>query len=167
MGHGAQRRGASQLRIRIVTVTGRQPSWVNEGFAEYAARLRRQAPLELIEVPLARRGSGDEARALADEGEAMLRRVPADGRVFALDVSGQTWDSHELARRLAGWRQDGRDCYLLIGGPDGLAPQCLERAEARWSLSSLTLAHGLVRVVLAEALYRAFTILSGHPYHRD
>lgn len=96
----------------------------------------------------------------------MLAAVPRDCHVIALDVTGQAWNTEVLAGRLQGWLGAGRDVALLVGGPDGLAPACLARADTRWSLSPLTLPHALVRVVLAEQLYRAWTLVSGHPYHR-
>ena len=154
------------MHIRILAVGSRQPAWVEAGFSNYAERLGRHCPLELIEIPLSRHHTRNPDKARAQEGEAMLRRVPGDGRVIALDVAGEPWDSRQLSQRLDQWRRDGRDCYLLVGGPVGLAEQCLVRAECCWSLSALTLPHGLIRVVLAEALYRSMTILSGHPYHR-
>jgi 23S rRNA (pseudouridine1915-N3)-methyltransferase len=103
---------------------------------------------------------------MADEAERLLRRIPADAHVVALDVAGSQWSSQELAVELQRWQGQGSDCYLLIGGPDGLDSTCLARANQRWSLSSLTLPHGLVRIVVAEALYRAVCIRRGHPYHK-
>src|SRR5690606_28040779 len=107
------------------------------------------------------------AQAVADEGERMLAAVPAGAHVVALDEHGAAWSTAELARRLEHWSGLGSSAVcFLIGGPDGLAPACLARARERWSLSALTLPHGLVRIVAAEALYRAVSLLEGHPYHR-
>lgn len=141
------------------------PAWVTAGFSDYAGRMPRECRLELDEIPLGQR-SGKDGRAVAQEGERMLRRLADGGRLVALDVGGRALDTAGLARRLEGWLQDGRDVAFAVGGPDGLAPAVLERAEWRWSLSPLTLPHGLVRIVLAEQLYRATTVLAGHPYHR-
>lgn len=143
------------------------PGWVAAGFAEYAGRLPRESALSLIEIPLARRTKTlAPDTAVAAEGERMLAKIRRDDFVVALDVGGKAVSTEALARRFGDWLQDGRDRAFLIGGPDGLASDCLARADWRWSLSPLTLPHGLVRVVVAEALYRAWSLLQGHPYHR-
>ena len=155
------------MHTRLIAVGERMPSWVAEGFAEYRKRLSHELPLELIELKPGNRGKGrDESRAIQDEGAAILAILPHDAHVVALDGRGQTWSSDELATRLEKWRMDGRDLAFLIGGPDGHAAEVLARADQRWSLGPLTLPHMLVRLVLAEQLYRATTIIAGHPYHR-
>lgn len=155
------------MRIHLLAVGTRMPDWVEAGFAEYAGRLPPECGLVLREIPPERRGKNpDVARLKAKEGERLLAAVPKGARIIALDVTGRAWSTEQLAERLGGWQQDGRDVALLVGGPDGLAPECLDRAEARWSLSPLTFPHPLVRIVLAEQLYRAWSILAGHPYHR-
>lgn len=155
------------MRLRLVAVGTRMPGWVDEGFREYAGRMPRECRLELREVALGRRRrGGDAGRAMAEEAERLLA-ASADCLRICLDVRGAQVDTPGLARRLAGWLQVGQDVALLVGGPDGLAQPCLQAAQWRWSLSPLTLPHGLVRVLLAEQLYRAWTVLSGHPYHRE
>ena len=155
------------MRLRLVAVGTRMPGWVDDGFNEYAGRMPRECRLELREVALGRRSRGaDTARAVSTEGERLLAASEGCLRV-CLDVRGAAVDTAGLSRRLAGWLQDGQDVALLVGGPDGLAPECLGAARWRWSLSPLTLPHGLVRVLVAEQLYRAWTVLSGHPYHRE
>jgi 23S rRNA (pseudouridine1915-N3)-methyltransferase len=155
------------VRIRILAVANREPVWVKQGFDEYVRRLPGPYRPELRRIRLGRRGGGDDQRARDDEGQRVLAAVPAAAHLVALDVAGQAWTTAQLSARLQSWQQAGRDVYLLIGGPDGLAPACLERADQRWSLSPLTLPHALVQVVLAEALYRAWSVIEGHPYHRD
>ncbi len=155
------------MRTRLIAVGERMPAWVAEGFAEYRKRLSHELSLQLIELKPGSRGKGrDDARAIHDEGAAMLAALPPDSHVVALDGRGTSWSSEELAEQLARWRMAGRDLALLIGGPDGHAPDVLARADQRWSLGPLTLPHMLVRLVLAEQLYRATTIIAGHPYHR-
>ncbi|MEO6927157.1 MAG: 23S rRNA (pseudouridine(1915)-N(3))-methyltransferase RlmH [Rhodanobacter sp.] len=155
------------MRARLIAVGERMPGWVAEGFAEYRKRLSHELPLELIELKPGLRGKGrDDARAMHDEGAAILASLPQDIHVVALDGRGKTWSSEELAAQLAQWRMGGRDLAFLIGGPDGHAAEVLARADQRWSLGPLTLPHMLVRLVLAEQLYRATTIMAGHPYHR-
>ncbi|HEX5959616.1 MAG TPA: 23S rRNA (pseudouridine(1915)-N(3))-methyltransferase RlmH [Rhodanobacteraceae bacterium] len=155
------------MRARLIAVGERMPGWVAEGFAEYAKRLSRQLPLELVEIKPGAHGKGrDDARAMADEGAALLAALPRAAHVVALDGRGTAWSSEQLARQLSNWRMTGRDLALLIGGPDGHAREVLDRADQRWSLGPLTLPHMLVRLVVAEQLYRAVTILGGHPYHR-
>lgn len=155
------------MKIHILAVSSRQPSWVEEGFLEFQRRMPPACRVELIQIPLARRGRNpDSGRAKADEGQRLLVRVPEGSRIIALDERGDGWTTVKLSRRLADWFNDGRDVALLIGGPDGLADICRQRAEAAWSLSSSTLPHGLVRIIVAEQLYRAWTVLEGHPYHR-
>jgi len=155
------------MRIRLIAVGERMPRWVAQGFEEYAKRLPRDCRLELCEIAAGRRGKGqDPARAVAEEGRRMLAALPTGARVIALDVGGQPWSTEELAAQMTRWRRLGETVALLVGGPDGLAPACLQRADQRWSLSRLTLPHPLVRVVLAEQLYRAWSLLQGHPYHR-
>lgn len=152
------------MKLHLISIGGRPPEWVAAGFADYARRLRHPFRLELHEIPLARRRDGP--RALADEGDRMLRAVPRDARLVALDPGGDAWTTSRLAANLEDWLPEGRDTAFLVGGPDGLAPAVLERAERRWSLGPLTLPHMLVRLIVAEQLYRAWSILENHPYHR-
>jgi 23S rRNA (pseudouridine1915-N3)-methyltransferase len=155
------------MQIHLLAAGTRLPAWINQGFDEYANRMPPECRLTLKEIPLgASRRSGDSVKAIAEEGARMAAVIPERAHVIALEVSGRAFNTEELAARLNRWLQDGRDLALLIGGPDGLASACVERAETRWSLSPLTLPHGLVRVVVAEQLYRAWTILRNHPYHR-
>lgn len=156
------------MRLKVAGVGQRMPRWVASAWDDYARRMPRELAMELFEVPLPRRGkNADLARLKRREGEALLAAVGAAGnRVVALDGAGQAWSTSQLADRLGRWMGEGRDCAFLIGGPDGLDESCLGAAEAAWSLGPLTLPHPLVRVVLAEQLYRAWTILTGHPYHR-
>jgi 23S rRNA (pseudouridine1915-N3)-methyltransferase len=155
------------VQLRLVAVGTRMPGWVDEGFREYAGRLPRECRLQLREVALGRRSKGTApAGAVAAEGRRLLAATEGCLRV-CLDVRGTAVDTVGLSRRLAGWLQDGQDVALLIGGPDGLARECLEAAHWRWSLSPLTLPHGLVRVLVVEQIYRAWTVLAGHPYHRE
>ncbi|WP_097461018.1 23S rRNA (pseudouridine(1915)-N(3))-methyltransferase RlmH [Mangrovitalea sediminis] len=155
------------MRLKFICVGQRMPSWVTAGYDEYARRFPPELKLALTEIPLAQRGRNtDIQRAVSREGEQMLAAVSAGDRVIALEVGGKTWSTEQLAEQLERWQMDGRDVSLLVGGPDGLAPLCRERAEQQWSLSPLTLPHPLVRILVAEQLYRAWTITQNHPYHR-
>ena len=143
------------------------PSWVEEAYREFAKRLPRECTLQLREIPPGKRSKSQAPeRAQQDEGQSILGAIPADCHVVALDVQGRAWSTPELAASLQDWMASGRDVALLVGGPDGLSPACLERADRRWSLSALTFPHALVRVIVAEQLYRAWTVTTGHPYHR-
>jgi 23S rRNA (pseudouridine1915-N3)-methyltransferase len=155
------------MQIHIIAVGERMPAWVEEAYAEYARRLPREFRLHLREIPAGRRTKGaDLARLTRAEGERQLAAVPAGSRIVALDRSGREFDTEALAAGLEHQRAAGQDLALLIGGPEGLAPACLAAAHERWSLSRLTFAHPVVRVVLAEQLFRAWSIISKHPYHR-
>jgi 23S rRNA (pseudouridine1915-N3)-methyltransferase len=155
------------MRARLIAVGERMPAWVADGFAEYRKRLSHDLPLELVELKPGVRGKGrDDARAMQDEGVAILAALPRDTHVVALDGGGKTWSSEALAEQLSRWRMSGRELAFLIGGPDGHAHDVLDRADQSWSLGPLTLPHMLVRLVVAEQLYRATTLLAGHPYHR-
>lgn len=155
------------MRTRLISVGERMPAWVSEGVAEYRKRLSRELPLDLIEIPLGNRGkSRDPVRAMSDEGNAVLAALPKDTHIVALDGRGKPWSSEQLSVELGEWRMQGRDLAILIGGPDGHACAVLERAHQRWSLGPLTLPHMIVRLIVVEQLYRAVTMLAGHPYHR-
>lgn len=155
------------MAIHLIAVGARMPAWVNAGVADYASRLSREWGLRLIEIATGRRHKNSVlARTLQDESVRLQAAIPAGALVIALDERGQQWDSQELAQRLAGWLQEGRDVALLVGGPDGLAVDCRRRADHIWSLSKLTLPHLLVRIVVAEQIYRAWSIRHHHPYHR-
>ena len=143
------------------------PDWVQAGYSEYAKRLPRECALELKEIPLATRSKNTYiARAIEKESESILASIPAQERVIALDVLGKPQTTQTLADALRDWQMQGGNTSLLIGGPDGLSVNCLARANQRWSLSGWTLPHPLVRIVLAEQLYRAWSLLNHHPYHR-
>jgi 23S rRNA (pseudouridine1915-N3)-methyltransferase len=155
------------MQIHLIAVGTRMPAWVSSGYEEYARRLPHECRLKLVEIPLSKRHKSQSAlRNRAEEGGAMLAAIPAQAGVVALEVRGKAWSTETLAERLQDWLQAGRDVALMVGGPDGLADECLARADLSWSLSPLTLPHALVRVLLAEQLYRAWSILQGHPYHR-
>src|SRR5688572_5908157 len=143
------------------------PKWVEGGVAEYRVRLPREWRFEIVEIPAAKRGDNpDVERLKRAEGEKMLRAIPRGADVIAFDERGELRSTLEWAGSVRQWQQHGRDVALLVGGPDGLAPECLARAQQRWSLSKLTLPHGLVRVFVLEQLYRAWSLAAGHPYHR-
>lgn len=155
------------MQIHLVSVGNRMPAWVKTGYDEYAKRLPRECELILKEIPLAQRGKNcDVARMVKDEGERMNAAIPVGAHIVALEVSGKSWTTPELALALKHWLESGKNIALLVGGPDGLADSVKSRARELWSLSPLTFPHPLVRVILAEQLYRAWSILHNHPYHR-
>jgi 23S rRNA (pseudouridine1915-N3)-methyltransferase len=156
------------MRIRIIAVGERMPRWVDEVVADYTRRLAGSLKVALVEVPAGQRTSrGDPAQAMQLEGERIRSLIKPQEFVVALDERGAQMSTRELATWLSGRMHDGRDLVLVIGGPDGLSAEILTRSDQKLSLSKLTMPHPLVRVVLAEQLYRAHTVLSGHPYHRD
>lgn len=155
------------MHIRILAVGGRQPRWVDEAVDSYARRLPVQWRFQVQTVPAAARAGAAGARAAEVEGVKVLGLLKSGERMVALDEQGKTLSSREFALELERWQADGRDLSFVVGGPDGLSATCLERAELCWSLSRHTLPHGLARVMAVEQLYRAWTLLSGHPYHRD
>jgi 23S rRNA (pseudouridine1915-N3)-methyltransferase len=156
------------VRIRVVAVGTRSPGWVDTAFADYAARLGPRNPLTLTALaPAQRTASRPAAQAIADEGRRILETLRADEYVVALDERGRELSTRELAEWLQSRRNDGRDVALVIGGADGLAPEVLQRADQKLSLSRLTFPHALVRVIVAEQVYRAHSLLANHPYHRD
>lgn len=156
------------MRLRILAVGPRQPAWVDQAVEEYRKRIRTPWRLELTVLePAARSGGADVVRALEREGERALAALRERERVVLLDERGKAFTSRELAQRFAQLAQDAPDLALLIGGADGHAPAVRARAAESWSLGPLTLPHGLARVVLTEQLYRAQSLLLGHPYHRD
>ncbi len=146
------------------------PDWINAGFDDYARRMPREMPLALTELKPEARGdkpsAGDIARVLEQEAQRIEAALPKGGRTMVLDETGKMVTTRQLADNMTRWRDDGRDITFVIGGADGTAARLKQRADWLWSLSPLTLPHGLVRVVLAEQLYRAASILGNHPYHR-
>jgi 23S rRNA (pseudouridine1915-N3)-methyltransferase len=155
------------MKCRLIAAGTRLPDWVNSGFHEYQKRLRAPLVVELHEIAVAARRAGENPdRAVGREGADMLAALSRDDYVVALEITGKSMSTLQLSAWLAERMREGRPLALLIGGPDGLSPQCRAKAHYSWSLSPLTLPHGLVRVVIAEQLYRAMSLLAGHPYHR-
>ncbi len=164
---GAGQQDGHAVKINLISVGTRMPDWVQEGVQEYSKRLPAEFSLQCIEVPLGKRGkNSDSQQAMRQEGEALLSRLSARDHVVALDVLGRSLSTKAMAARVGAIRDDGKHLSLLVGGPDGLSPECLGRADEKWSLSALTLPHPLVRIVLAEQIYRVWSVLAGHPYHR-
>ncbi|MCL1478092.1 23S rRNA (pseudouridine(1915)-N(3))-methyltransferase RlmH [Marinobacter sp. M3C] len=155
------------MRLRLICVGQKMPDWVSAGYLDYARRMPPELSLELVEIAMAHRGKNpDIPRLMQRESDAILVATQPKDRVVALEVGGQPWSTEKLAAQLENWQQDGGDVNFLVGGPDGLADACRQRADQQWSLSPLTLPHPLVRIVLAEQLYRAWSITRNHPYHR-
>lgn len=156
------------MRIHLVTVGNKAPAWVVEGYNEYAKRMPPEARLELVEVkPEPREGGKTPEQMMAAEAKRILAAIPKGATVIALDERGRDTDTKALAKLLESWLGGGADVAMVVGGPDGLAPEIKTRAASLLRLSSLTLPHALVRVLLAEALYRAWSVVKGHPYHRE
>ena len=154
------------MKLRIISVGTKCPGWVRQGFDEYAKRMPREMPLSLLEIP-APRHHQDSNKVDEVEGKKIAEKIGPSDWVVALDEQGKSFDSKALAQALDGWRDLGKDVVFLIGGANGLSDALLDRANQRISLSALTFTHYLVRVLIAEALYRAHSIYIGHPYHRD
>jgi 23S rRNA (pseudouridine1915-N3)-methyltransferase len=155
------------MKLRVVALGHRMPEWVVAGWNDYAKRLPRDWPLELVELKPEPRDRGKPIAHLLQLEAVRIAAACKDATIVALDERGGAWTTRELAQRLAHWRGEGRDVAFVIGSADGLAADVKTRAAAVVSLSALTLPHGLVRVLVAEQLYRAVTLVSGHPYHRD
>jgi len=155
------------LKISLICCGNKMPSWVNEGVAEFSKRLQEHASFNLVEIPLTKRGkSTDLTRILEKEAALMTDAIPSGARIIALEIGGESFSSEQLAAKLERIQQINSHFCFLIGGPEGLAPALLANAHERWSLSPLTLPHPLVRIVLLETLYRAFSIIHNHPYHK-
>ncbi|MDX1802205.1 MAG: 23S rRNA (pseudouridine(1915)-N(3))-methyltransferase RlmH [Marinobacter sp.] len=155
------------MRLKLICVGQKMPDWVTRGYQEYARRMPSELPIELTEVAMAHRGKNpDIPRLMQKEADAVLAATGRNDRLIALEVDGRPWSTEQLARQLEVWQLDGRDVCFMVGGPDGLAADCRSRADQLWSLSPLTLPHPLVRILLAEQLYRAWSITRNHPYHR-
>ncbi|MGC3979945.1 MAG: 23S rRNA (pseudouridine(1915)-N(3))-methyltransferase RlmH [Steroidobacteraceae bacterium] len=156
------------MHLRLLAAGNKLPDWVNEGYNDYAKRLTQDYKLELTEIPLGQRSGGDTARATEKEGERMLTAINgmSNPYVVALQVGGKNLSTEQLAKFLSERAREGRPVVFCIGGPEGLATAVDAHAHYRWSLSGLTLPHALVRVIVAEALYRAVMVIKGHPYHR-
>lgn len=155
------------MQIHLIAVGSKMPQWVEQGYHEFAKRLPQECQLQLVELAPGKRGKGmDLARAMADEGRRMQQAIPKGALVIALDLRGKAWSTEQLSGQMQEWLGMGRDVALLVGGPEGLSPECYALAERRWCLSNLTLPHPMVRVIVAEQLYRAWSILNNHPYHR-
>lgn len=155
------------MKIKVLSIGTKMPSWVNDGVAEYCKRLPKDLSLEMMELPLAARGkNADIKRIVQKETSSILSHIQTQDYVIALEVKGQSWSTEKLAKNLESWQMSGQNVVILIGGPDGLGEECRQRADKQWSLSALTLPHPIVRVVLAEQIYRAWTVTQNHPYHR-
>ena len=155
------------MKIRLLAVGSKMPAWVEQGYQEYAKRLPRDCSLELVEISPGHRGKNASSdKAMQQEADALKKAIRTGEHVVALAVEGKPWSTERLSEELEGWRNQGGDVALLVGGPDGMTDDVLRLAKQRWSLSPLTLPHPLVRVLLSEQIYRAWTILQGHPYHK-
>jgi len=156
------------MKFYLIAVGQRVPDWIKQGYHEFAKRLPSEHRINLIEIGTSKRHKNSDFRRLLErEAQSMSTAIPKSSLVIALDVNGQQWSTEQLAQQIIDWQQQGCDVTFLIGGPDGLAPECIARAQLVWSLSSLTFPHALVRVMVAEQLYRAWSIINDHPYHRN
>ena len=155
------------MKIHLIAIENSPPQWVNQGYETYQKRLPADYELRLISVPAIKRKQHLNTNdILKEEGERLLRAVPRHSCLIALDRLGQSITTQKLSAKLLEWHDDHQDISILIGGPEGLSTQCLQRSQVQWSLSALTLPHPLVKVVMAEQLYRAWSILQNHPYHK-
>jgi len=154
--------------IHLIAVGTRCPAWAEMAFLDYQKRLSAECKLKLVTIPISKRHKNSLiAKHIAEEEKKILAALPKNSRIIALDVKGQMWSTQQLAQSLQQWQLERQDMSLLMGGPDGLSDTCIHSAERIWSLSPLTLPHALVRIIVAEQLYRAWSLLNRHPYHRE
>ncbi len=155
------------VKLTIVCLGNKMPNWVNEAVETFSKRLREFCTFQLIEIPLQKRGKAHSLKSIQDkEAELLLKQIPVGSYVIALDVNGAMMTSEQLAKKVEKLQQTEPHWCLLIGGPEGILNSILERACEKWSLSALTLPHPIARIVLLESLYRSWTILTDHPYHK-
>ena len=154
------------MRLRVLAVGQRMPAWVEDGVAEYSRRMPREYAVEWVDIAPAKRGNGSPQRYREKEGEVILSRLAKTDQLVALDVSGSTISTEKISDRFDQWQMQGQHVSIVIGGPDGLDAAVLQRAAEQWSFGRITLPHPLVRIILAEQLYRAWSVQAGHPYHR-
>ena len=155
------------MKIQLLAIGTRMPEWLKQGYAEYAGRLNGKVKLELKEIQAGKRTkNSDVVKICKQESQKLIDAIPSGNIVIALEVEGQKWSTEELAGQMENWMMSGRDVSLLVGGPEGMTKACRDRADYLWSLSPLTYPHPLVRIILAEQLYRAWTVTENHPYHR-
>lgn len=156
------------MQVQIVAVGNKMPHWVVEGCGEYLRRFPSDFQVKLTEIaPLKRTKSSSLDKIKIDEGKKCLQAIDPSNKIIALEVKGNAWTTAKLAQQIESWKMDGRNISLLIGGPEGLSDECRQKAELHWSLSPLTLPHPMVRVIVSEALYRAWSLTQNHPYHRE
>lgn len=155
------------LKITVITLGNKMPDWVTQGSNDYAKRFNDGIQLKIIEIPLIRRSkSSDLARIMEKESALIKDALPNGARIIALEIEGKSFGSEELAQKITQLQQTASHLCFLIGGPEGLSQETLKLCNERWSLSKLTLPHPLVRIILLETLYRAWTIINNHPYHK-
>ena len=154
------------MRLRVLAVGQKMPAWVEDGVAEYSRRMPKEYAVEWVDIAPAKRGKGSPQRYREKEGEVILSRLAKTDLLVALDVSGSTISTEKISDRFDQWQMQGQHVTIVIGGPDGLDAAVLQRAAEQWSFGRITLPHPLVRIILAEQLYRAWSVQAGHPYHR-
>ncbi len=154
--------------IHFITVGQKMPKWVQEGYAEYAKRLPKSCALKLVELPMAQRGKTNSIEKMkAEEAKRITAAIPKGARIIVLDEHGKQVTTKGLANKLEEWLGGGQDIALIVGGPDGLEQSLIDAAQWKWGLSNLTLPHPMVRILVAEQLYRAWSVIQNHPYHRE
>lgn len=155
------------MKVQLVAVGNKMPGWVEQGYKEYSKRLPRDLNPQLVEIPVGHRGKNASiSDAMTKESASILKAIPQQNIKVMLHTQGKSWSTEQLARNLADWQMTGRDVSFVIGGPDGFSDDCISQADLKWCLSDLTLPHPIVRIVFIEQLYRAWTILQNHPYHK-
>lgn len=156
------------MKLKILAVGQKMPAWVVTAYQEYAKRMPRECSLDLVEIaPAKRTKNSDLSKVVEDESKQILAAIKTSDYVVALEVKGKQWSTADVAEKLASWQGVQNVIVFIIGGPDGLSKSCLNRANEQWCLSKLTFPHPLVRVVLAEQLYRGWSLMNNHPYHRE
>ncbi len=155
------------MKINLIAIGSKMPGWIKAGFIEYQQRLTQDCKLYIHEISAIKRSKQTDLNKVREiEGDKILTSIPDGNFVIALEVKGRNWSTEDLSQQMSHWMLSGQDISLLIGGPEGLSQSCRDKANQLWSLSSLTLPHSLVRIIVAEQLYRAWSILKNHPYHR-
>ena len=156
------------MKIHLIAVGKKMPEWVNSGFSEFSKRMPPELQINLIEITSSVRNKATPIeKNIKEEGERLQSAIPSNSRLIVLDEKGKNFSSIDLSKKMESWLPMGQDISIVIGGADGIDPVIKQQADETWSLSSFTLPHALVRVVIAEQLYRAWSILKGHPYHRE